>query len=56
MGQAGDDTLVGGAGSDEIHGGAGADIVQAVGGGIDWIYADIFDFVAKDKKDHLIWV
>jgi Ca2+-binding RTX toxin-like protein len=55
MGQAGDDTLIGGAGSDEIHGGTGADIVQTVGAGSDWIYADLIDLVAKDKHDHLIW-
>jgi Ca2+-binding RTX toxin-like protein len=56
MGRAGDDTLVGGAGRDELHGESGADIVQAVGGGIDMIYVDFDDLVAKDKKDQLIWV
>jgi len=56
MGRAGDDTLVGGAGRDELRGGSGADIVQAVGCGIDRIYVDFDDLVAKDKKDELIWV
>ena len=62
-GGTGNDTLSGRAGttpwsagraSDEVHGGAGADIVEAVGGGIDWIYVDIDDLVAKDKKT-LVW-
>lgn len=56
LGQAGADTLIGGAGSDEVHGGAGVDIIQAVGSGNDWIHLDLYDLVAMDKKDLLIWV
>ena len=55
MGLAGDDTLAGGEGKDELHGGAGADDIQAVEGGIDWIYLDAADLVAKDENDGLVW-